>query len=88
MARPGFSYVSTTELVSLAKMVLGIGTPNALMSDNEIRKTIRWLTMEGACTRCPFKKPFTEDGDLILALVITAVEFPKFFSRYQLFEEN
>jgi hypothetical protein len=88
MAKQTLAYVSTGELVGLAKMILNIHTPNALMSDNEIRKTIRWLTMEGACTRCPFKKPFTEDGDLILALVITAVEFPKFFSRYQLSEEN
>jgi hypothetical protein len=86
--KPGLSYVSTSELVSLAKMVLGICTPNALMSDNEIRKTIRWIGMEGACHRCPFKKPFTQDGDLILMLVITSVEFPRFFTKYGLYEEN
>ena len=88
MSKPGLTYVSTLELVSLAKMVLSIHTPNALMSDFQIRKVIRWIGMEGACSRCPMRKSFTQDGDLILMLVVSATEFPKFFSKYELAEPN
>jgi hypothetical protein len=81
-------YLSTSELVSLAKDCLHIRTPNKDMSDAEIRAVVRWIGHDSACGRCKGEHPFCQSADLILMLVITAVEFPRFFAEHELSEPN
>ena len=71
------TYVSTSDLVSAAKCELGIDKPNNEMDDAEIRQVTRLI---GRWTNGPV--------NLLAMLTVTAVEFPKFFSRYQLSHPN
>jgi hypothetical protein len=81
-------YLSTSELVDMAKDILHIRTPNPDMTDDEVRKVIRWIGMDGACSHCKGEKPFCQSVDLLLMLIVTAVEFPKFFTKFELAEPN
>ncbi len=71
-------YPSTSELVDTAKQKLGIVTPNTLMSDEQIRTVIAQIGY------------WARQGqlDLIAMIVVTAIEFPEFFSKYELAEPN
>jgi hypothetical protein len=71
-------YPSTSELVDTAKQKLGITAPNNLMSDEQIRIVIAQI---GYWAR-------QSQLDLIAMIVVTAVEFPEFFTRYELAEPN
>ena len=70
-------YISTNELIRVAKASLGISTPNSEMTDEEIRHTVVWAS-----------KLVYHHIDLILILALSAIEFPEFFSRYELAEPN
>jgi hypothetical protein len=71
------AYISTAELVNAAKNELGIDKPNDQMDDAEIRQVTRLI---GRWTNGPV--------NLLAMLTITAVEFPKFFTRYELSHPN
>lgn len=81
-------YISTAELVNLAKRKFGIDIPNDEMGDFDIKRVVRfigWLIPQ-CNNRC--RRPYCHTVDLLLMLIVTAVEFPRYFSRYNLFEEN
>jgi hypothetical protein len=70
-------YISTSELVSAAKSNLGIHGDNDQLSDDEIRSVVKLI---GVWSNAPV--------NLQCMLIVTAVEFPAFFSRYGLFVED
>jgi hypothetical protein len=81
-------YLSTGELVAAAKRCLGIDVPNSEMSDREIKAVARFIGRSVSHCRCECGKRYCHSIDLLLMLIVSAVEFPKFFSKYGLFEEN
>jgi hypothetical protein len=81
-------YFSTAELVDVARDCLHIRTLKSDMSDDEIRAVVKWIGQHSSCARCKGEKPFCTSLDLLLMLIITAAEFPKFFVKFELFEEN
>jgi hypothetical protein len=81
-------YLSTSELVMIAKRRFGIDIPNTEMSDLEIRKVVRYIGGLISGCKCLCGRPYCGSIDLLLMLIVTSCEFPRFFSRYHLFEEN
>jgi len=80
------SVARTGELVCVAKKQNGVVSPNSQMTDDEIRKVVRWIGV-------PFSEPM--DGDLLLnrpavalMLFVTTCEFPEFYCRYGLSQYN
>ena len=71
------TYVSTSDLVSAAKHQLDIDKPNDELSDIEIRLVTRLI---GKWANGPV--------NLQVMLTTTAMEFPEFFTRYQLSHPN
>ena len=81
-------YLTTSELIVLAKTVYNITVPNSEMTDEEIRKVVRLI---GLC----FGDVIWTDGDptftktaIELMLFITICEFPEFYCRYELSRPN
>jgi hypothetical protein len=81
-------YLSTSELVIIAKRRFGIDVPDNEMSDLEIRKVVRFIGGLVSGCKCQCGRPYCHSIDLLLMLIVTSCEFPKFFSKYGLFEEN
>jgi hypothetical protein len=80
------SVARTIELVCVAKKHNGVTSPNSQMTDDEIRKVVRWIGVT-------FSEP--TDGDLLLngpavalMLFVTICEFPEFYCRYGLSQYN
>jgi hypothetical protein len=70
-------YISTAELVHAAKANLGISGENSNLTDNEIRQVANLI---GIWTNAPV--------NMMNMLIVTACEFPDFFSRHHLFVED
>ena len=73
-----FRYYSTSELVRICKRLLSIQTPNAEMSDDQIRRVMThlgYMVSRG-------------QPDIMVMLTLTAAEFPEFFNRYGLAQPN
>jgi hypothetical protein len=83
---PGF--ISTGDLVAIGKRRFGIDVPNCEMTDLEIRKVVRFIGRMIPQCRCECPRPYCHSIDLLLMLIVTSCEFPKYFSKYGLFEEN
>jgi hypothetical protein len=83
------SVARTGELVCVAKKHNGVTSPNSQMTDDEIRKVVRWIGIT-------FSDPAGDtDGDLLLngpavalMLFVTICEFPEFYYRYGLSQYN
>ena len=82
-------YMETSQLIDWAKANLDIIKLNSDMTDEDIRKVIRWIGM------CAIDTVFV-DGDkpilrrigIGMMLSVTLLEFPEFYSRYELAQFN
>ena len=81
-------YISTSDLVMLAKKRRGICVPNNEMTDTQIKLVVRDIGRLIPQCHCPCTRPYCHSIDLLLMLIVTACEFPKYFTKYGLFEEN
>lgn len=82
-------YVDAGNIVSWAKASLKIIKHNDEMTDEDIRRIIRWIG------KCSFDTIYV-DGDkpilrrigIAMMLTVTLLEFPDFYSRYGLAQFN
>lgn len=82
-------YMSVDEIVNWGKANLDIIKLNGDMTDEDIRRVIRWIGM------CSIDTVFV-DGDkpilrrigIDLMLSVTLLEFPEFYMRYELSQFN
>ena len=82
-------YMETSQLIDWAKANLDIIKLNNEMTDADIRRVIRWIGM------CAIDTVFV-DGDkpilrrigIGMMLSVTLLEFPEFYSRYELAQFN
>ena len=81
-------YLDTSEVVDQAKEVLGISKPNNKMTDDEVRKVVRWIGESVLDTVWVDGKPVFGRQGIGIMLTITAAEFPDFYSRYGLSQFN
>lgn len=80
--------LTTHELINLAKAACHVDTPTQSMTDEEIRKVVRWIAMTISDWR-------GTGGDLLLnrsaqeiMLFVTVSEFPQFYVKYGLSQYN
>ena len=78
-------YLTAAELVTLGKVACDVETPTAEMTDGEIRMVVRWIAV--ILTKA--------EGDILcnrqaveIMLFVTMSEFPEFYERYELSQEN
>ena len=82
-------YLTSTQIVNWGKANLNIIKLNSDMTDEDIRRVMRWIGM------CSYDTIFI-DGDkpklgrigIGLMLSITLTEFPEFYVRYELSQFN
>jgi hypothetical protein len=77
--------LTTDDLVSMGKVACYVETPTDEMSDDEIRRVVRWIATSLVKV----------EGDILLdraavelMLFIAVSEFPEFFTRYGLAQYN
>jgi len=80
--------LSPAEAVRRAKLVLGFEMPNSEMTDSEIRAVIRYIGCQSREVKYINHVPQFSPSCLGVMLLITAVEFPEFYSKYELSQEN
>ena len=80
--------LTTQELINLAKVACHVDTPTESMTDEEIRKAVRWIAMTISDWR-------GTGGDLLLnrsaqeiMLFMAISEFPEFYTRHELSQYN
>ncbi len=77
-------YIETSQLTNWAKANLDIKL-NGAMTDDDIRKVIRWIGMCAIDTVfVDGDKPFLRRIGIGMMLSVTLLEFPEFYSRYEL----
>lgn len=82
-------YMETSQLVDWAKANLDIIKLNSDMTDEDIRKVIRWIGMCAVDTVfVDGDKPILRRIGIGMMLSITLLEFPVFYSRYELAQFN
>lgn len=71
------------KLIDVSKRANGITTPNFLMTDREIRQTIRWI---GLCM-CDGTQdePIYNIHALNLMLLVTLLVFPGYYRKHELY---
>jgi len=81
-------YLEPSELVAQAKASFNIIKPNAEMSENEVRRVVRWIG------ECAYDIIYIDDEPLFgragigLMLLVTMMEFPMFYEKYDLSQKN
>ena len=82
-------YMSVDEIVNWGKANFNIIKLNSLMTDDDIRRVIRWIGM------CAVDTIFIDDDKpkigrigISLMLSVTLMEFPEFYMRYELSQFN
>ena len=82
-------YMQADNLILWAKANLDIIKPNDDMTDEDIRRVARWL---GECSFDTIyvdgDKPIFGRHGIGLMLSLTLLEFPEFYSRYELAQFN
>ena len=82
-------YVPAHSLVDWAKANLDIMKPNSEMTDEDIRRVIRWI---GECSYDTVyvdgDKPIFRRVGIGMMLSVTLMEFPEFYMRYGLSQFN
>jgi hypothetical protein len=58
------------------------------MSDTQIKIVVRDIGRLVPQCKCQCSRPYCHSIDLLLMLIVTACEFPEFFSKHGLFQEN
>jgi len=77
-------------IVAWAKHNLGIDTPNGEMSDDEIRRVIKWICLDASIDtgKVDGKYYVYRKVSVSLMLSIVLLVFPEFYERYQLAQWN
>ena len=82
-------YMETSQLIDWAKANLDIIKLNSDMTDEDIRRVIRWI---GLCAVDTVfvngDKPILRRIGIGMMLSVTLLEFPEFYSRYELAQFN
>ena len=82
-------YMETGQLIDWAKANLDIIKLNSDMTDEDIRRVIRWI---GICAVDTVfvdgDKPILRRIGIGMMLSVTLLAFPEFYSRYQLAQFN
>ena len=82
-------YVETSRLVDWAKASLNIIKLNGDMTNDDIREVIRWVGERSKDTvYIDGDKPVYGRLGIGVMLSITLLEFPEFYSRYELAQFN
>lgn len=82
-------YMETSQLINWAKANLDIIKLNSDMTDEDIRKVIRWIGMCSVDTVfVDGDKPILRRIGIGMMLSVTLLEFPEFYSRYELAQFN
>ena len=83
------NYVEVDTLVNWAKANLSIIKPNSEMTDDDIRRIMRWI---GECSIDTMylngDKPILRRIGIGMMLSVTLMVFPEFYSRYGLAQFN
>jgi len=82
-------YMETSELIDWAKANLSIIKLNSEMTDEDIRRVVRWI---GLCAVDTIfingDKPILRRIGIGMMLSVTLLEFPEFYIRYGLSQFN
>lgn len=82
-------YMCTSQIVDWGKANLDIIKLNSDMTDEDIRKVIRWIGMCAVDTVfVDGDKPILRRIGIGMMLSVTLLEFPEFYSRYELAQFN
>ena len=82
-------YMSVDEIVNWGKANLNIIKLNSDMTDEDIRRVIRWIGMCAVDTVfVDGDKPILRRIGIGLMLSVTLLEFPEFYVRYELSQFN
>ena len=82
-------YMETSQLIDWAKANLDIIKLNSDMTDEDIRKVIRWIGLCAVDTVfVDGDKPILRRIGIGMMLSVTLLEFPEFYSRYELAQFN
>ena len=82
-------YMSVDEIVNWGKVNLNIIKLNSDMTDEDIRRVIRWIGMCAVDTIfVDGDKPILRRIGIDLMLSVTLLEFPEFYVRYELSQFN
>ncbi|MBA7596058.1 hypothetical protein ES703_03027 [subsurface metagenome] len=82
-------YVETSQLTDWAKANLDIIKLNSDMTDEDIRRVIRWIGLCAVDTVfVDGDKPILRRIGIGMMLSVTLLEFPEFYSRYELAQFN
>lgn len=82
-------YMTSGQIVNWGKANLNIIKLNSDMTDEDIRRVMRWI---GECTKDTIyidgDKPIFGRVGISLMLSVTLLEFPEFYARYGLSQFN
>ena len=82
-------YVPAYSLIDWAKANLNIIKPNSEMTDEDIRRTMHWI---GECAVDTVfidgNKPILRRIGIGMMLSVTLLEFPDFYTKYELAQFN
>ena len=82
-------YTRTSDIIDWVKASCGIAKPNSKMMDEDIRMVMRWVGIHADDTRVDENgKPVLGRHGIELMLALTLLEFPEFYSRYELAQFN
>ena len=82
-------YMKTSQFIDWAKANLDIIKLNSDMTDEDIRKVIRWIGLCAVDTVfVDGDKPILRRIGIVMMLSVTLLEFPEFYSRYELAQFN
>jgi len=81
-------YQPTYEIVDWAKANLDIIKLNSDMTDEDIRRVTRWVGECSVDTIYADGKPVIRRLGICLMLSVTLMEFPEFYTRYELSQFN
>lgn len=82
-------YMETSQLIDWAKANLDIIKLNSDMTDEDIRKVIRWIGLCAVDTVfIDGDKPILRRIGIGMMLSATLLAFPEFYSRYELAQFN
>jgi len=80
--------LKASEVVGQAKEACGITNPNSEMTDDKIRKVMRWAGEQASDTRWNDGKLVFGRVGIDMMLFLTLLEFPEFYTRYGLSQFN
>ena len=78
-------WVKPTDLVEWAKEHLSLHKPNHLMTDDDIRRSIRWIgdhSPDTICLENGNNRPGRQSIDNML--LVTLIVFPDYYVKYEL----